>query len=549
MSKGYDLTTDKAPFGLEAWADYLQDKALPVRVSILARLNRLVNNDNTTLQQLSHLVRQDPVLCLQVTRIAQALHREKGSTVAGIEHAVSSLGLDAFKSLSRQLQTLRVKPASMQQKMYFRAIADSQHASLQAAELCRQRGLPFVEEVRLAALLYGFVHWLLWLHAPLHKHEYQKRVLLDKVDVALAEQDILGCTAQALGAELARRWGLPDLTCQALDHATSPSQDDLQRLHRRALKDPELGQLEQREINQLTQQRFFPVKLGNWLALTTTRSWYSRKAIRLFDILADYLSMERDRLLPQLHSRCAEASRQYHVPGTLSPAAELLNIPSQCHLTGLIEQHELVQLATAFPPPAKPEPKHVAPPPETASSAATAAPTEINEHQHPELYLQVLQRLQTDPELQARPAPVLQTLLQGLHQGLGLARVGLLLINTGNTQLRSGLSQGLDRTSPLNNLTLNLEVPSLFKRLSEKPAGIWLNPDKRTSLASMLPQDFSAAVGDHDYLLMSIFKAGHPLAIIYADDQPMRHQLSEFQYDQFRQLCAAATHALKRQPG
>lgn len=549
MSKARELTTEASPFGLEAWADHLQDKILPVRASVLARLRRLVHNDNTTLHQLSQLVRQDPVLCLHVTRLAQARHREKGSTVAGIEHAVGSLGLEAFIRLCRQLQVLKVKPASMQQKMYFRAIADSQHASLQAAELCRQRGLPFVEEVRLAALLYGCVHWLLWLYAPLHKHEYQQRVLLNRVDVALAEQDILGCTAQALGAELARRWGLPELTCQALDHATSPSQEDLNRLHRRALKDPRLDQQALREINQLTQQRFFPVKLGNWLALTTTHSWYSKKAYRLFDILADYLSTDCDRLLAQLHSYCAEASRQFHVPGTLSPAAELLNIPAHTRPTGLIGHTELEQLAIHFPHPTRPEPAPAVALADTDDTTERPLSAPVNAYQHPQLYQQILQRLQTDPDLRTRSAPTLQSLLQGLHQGLGLARVSLLLINTSKTQLRNGLSLGLDKTAPLNNLELNLEVPSLFKRLSEKPAGIWVDTDKRASLAAMLPQNFSAATGDHDYLLMSIFKAGQPLAIIYADDQPGRHELSEFQYEQFRQLCAAATHALKHPPG
>lgn len=538
--------SDETPplYGLDAWADYLEQRPLPVRVSVLVRLKRLVNSDNATLHQITDLVRQDPALCFHVTRLAQSRHRQKNSTVTSIEHAVGSLGMDALAALCQSLQTLKVNPASMQQKMYFRAIADSQHASVQAAELCRMRGLPFVEEVRLAALLYGAVHWMLWLHAPLHKHQYQKRVLQDGVDVALAEQDLLGCTAQALGAELAKRWDLPELTQQALDHDTSPSQSDLRLLHRRALKDPRMGKLELREANQLAQQRFFPVKLGNWLALTTTRGWYSKKAAHLMDILADYLSTQPDVLLGQLHGYCAEASRQFHVPGTLSPASEMLLIPSGNQYLGMLSDQEIKRLIPEAPRPVKPKP---APPPLKVAEDKPARP--VTECLHPHIYKQVFERLQKGYELYTTPAHILQALLQGLHQGLGLSRVSLMLVNPKTLMLHTRRSLGIDDKHPLASLELSLDVPSLFKRLSEKPAGIWIDTPKRHSLAPMLPEAFSAAVAEHDYLLMSVFRNDQPLAILYADDIPGHTALTDFQYEQFRQLCAAATLALKRLPG
>ncbi len=527
-------------FGLEAWANFLEHKPLPVRVSVQARLRRLLKNDNTTLHQLTQLARMDPVLSLHLTRLAQQKHRAKGSEVTGIEHAVASLGLDPLEALCNTLETLKVNPHSVQQKMYFRAISDSQHASLQAAELCRQRGLPFVEEVRLAALLYGFAHWMLWLHAPLHKHLYQKRVLEDGIDVALAEQDLFGCTVQALGAELAQRWDLPNLTYQALDHGTSPSHQDLTLLHRRAVKDPRLGQLETREINQLTQQRFFPVKLGNWLALTTTRSWYSKKAARLFDVLADYLNTDSNKLLGQLHANCAEASRQFHVPGTLCPATEMLFIPSAHQAQGLLSEKEIERLARVAPKPIKPKP------PQPEQDPVKEAPP-VTEHLHPHIYEQVLERFQSGFEGYTKPAQILQALVQGLYQGLGLARLNIMVIKGSHTESLRNL--GFPAEHPMCSLDINLEVPSLFKRLSEKPAGIWLNVQKRSTLTPMLPESFNQALGDHDCLLMSVFRGEKPLAILYADDLPNHTELSEYQYEQFRQLCAAATLALKRLPG
>ncbi|GAA0694204.1 hypothetical protein GCM10009104_22000 [Marinobacterium maritimum] len=533
-------------YGLEAWADYLEPKALPVRASILVRFRRLLANERSTLQQLTRLVSSDPVLSLHVTRMAQQLHQGKHTSVTSLQHAVSCIGLERFKQLAEQLTSLKVNPASMQQKMYFRAIADSLHASFQSAELCRQRGLPFVEEVRLASLLYGFIHWLAWLYAPLHKQHYQERVLLQGVDVALAEQDIFGCTLQALGAELAQRWDLPELTREALNHATSPNRNDLNLLHRRAVQDPSLGQLERRNVNQLTQQRFFPVKLGNWLALTTTRGWHSDKALHLFDILADYLRQTPDRLVALLHQHCAEAARCYHVAGTLSPAAELIMLPSTSPepLTGLIAGKELKRLSeNNYPPLQAPE----TPAPTVADTLQAQPEIEpVLQYQDSSRYEQSLARL-TDPQYEfSKPTQVLQVLLQGLHQGLGLQRLALLLVNRPQQQVQSAHSLGLPAGHPLKKIKLSLEVPSLFRRLSEKPAGIWLDGHNRNKLGAMLPETFTTGLEGGDYLLMSVFQRDNPIALIYADDLPDRSRLSQFQFDQFRQLCAAATQALRR---
>ena len=95
----------------------------------------------------------------------------------------------------------------------------------------------------------------------------------------------------------------------------------------------------------------------------------------------------------------------------------------------------------------------------------------------------------------------------------------------------------------MTGLDLCLEVPSLFKRLNEKPAGIWLHRHNREKLAPLLPEAFATRVDGSDYMLMSVFQRERPLAVVYADDLDAR--LSQFQFDRFRQLCAAATRALR----
>ena len=70
-----DIITDlenedeKILYGLDAWTAYLSTKPLPARASTLKRLHQLINNKTSTVQQLSVVVKKDPVLTLYVNSV------------------------------------------------------------------------------------------------------------------------------------------------------------------------------------------------------------------------------------------------------------------------------------------------------------------------------------------------------------------------------------------------------------------------------------------------------------------------------------------------
>ena len=532
-------------FGTDAWIEHLKDKPIPVRASSVQRLRIMLSKDSTMLHHLSALVRSDPVLCLHVVRAAEKLHADKPSYVTSIDHAVQSLGIDPLTALARSLTPIKLNPASVQQKQYLRTVANSHHAAFQAKTWMKMKRLPFVEEVYLASLFYSIGLWMLWLHAPLHMHKVQIKIREEGVDPTLAEHDVLGCTMQKISMGLSREWGLSELTLLAQDPETSPPKAILAKLHQRALGDPRLSQQEIRELNHLTQERFFPVKIANWLALSVSRGWQSSRNIQTTDIISDYLGLEPHPTLALLHKLCADASRDYHAPGTLAPAAEMLMLPSTLMGNYKLGPKELALLEASFPKPERPKPK-----PKKAKPAPTADTVSVE--QLPDtfatqaIYSQVAERFLKGYHLYTKPAHILQGLVQGIAQGLGLPRVVLNLVNTKTHSMKAAQVIGLEPDAPMATYQIDLQIPSLFKKLCDKPGCVWITDENRAKYRKMLPEDYQTLLPDHDCLLMSIFRGSQPIAIIYADGGEHGLPLSAFHQDRFKYLCSAATLALKR---
>ncbi|WP_409523409.1 HDOD domain-containing protein [Nitrincola sp. MINF-07-Sa-05] len=543
--------------GTDAWVRFLADKPLPARSSSVLRLQKILgeSENEVSVQQLARLVAQDPVICLHVARQAQAMHKEaaQNTRVTGIDHAVQTLGLDQLNPLLDSLQTLRLNPRNPIQKMYFRSIANSMHASVQVSDWLSNRKAPFNEEARLAAMLYGFTHWLLWLHAPLHQRLLFQKTDREEIDSALAEQDVYGCTLQSIGRRIAILWGLPELVVKALDHGTSPTAQMLQKLHQRAMKDPQLDTEKHREISHFVQQPLFPVKLCNWLSLTVTLGWNSSKAARLIDIVSDLLRLEADDTRARLHGNCAEAARQYHVPGTLSPAAELLMCETLIGNTDLLDIRQWQNFLEQYPTPQMPESILSDSPtpsavivsgPSTTPGSTTGIPTGKDTLNNPQLVERLIQRFR-EPEPGRKPGSILRDLMHGLNQGIGLKRIALLRTHIGQQQLRTVQVIGFEAEHPILRFEYDLSVPSLFKRLCKEPACISINQRTRNRSLTTLPDSFRALLAGDDCLLISIFMAGKPIAIVYADQGERAAAMSDFYYDHFRKLCAAATVALK----
>lgn len=565
----------ESPYGVASWVEYLKDRPLPVRNSVLRRLQRQLRNDKVTLQELNRTIKSDPVLCLHMVRKASALHNKVNSKVTSIDHAINSLGLDNIEAVQKETKSLKLNPSSVAQKMYFRYVAVSHHAATQAQSWITRRKAPFGEETYLATLFYGVGHWLLWQHAAFHMSEIQIKLREEHTDVVLAETDILGCTVQEISHGLIEHWGISELAMTSLEHETSPDKKTLSQLHQRALGDPRLTDEDLRDINHLVQEKFFPVKLANWIALTANLGWNQTKTMKIIDIINDYLKSEIAETITNLHINCAKSSQAYHVAGTMAPAAEMILLPSDRAINYKLSPKEAQLLSTKMPSVNKPNPA-VEPTVEAATEAKApkdtkstktieqksrtkplkgnplaAANDQKTSKKQPdfldkETYDLIAERLLKGHEQYTQPKHILQGLIQGVNRGLGFDRVSMFLVNNKTHQLKTAFSVGFTEEHPIIKFQYDLKIPSLFKKLQEKPGCIWVKPDNKAQLLPMLPEAYHSWGNPNGFLLMSIFFGNTPIAIIHADYGESGPEITDFHHERFRYLSSAATLGLKK---
>ncbi|WP_415885619.1 HDOD domain-containing protein [Neptuniibacter sp. QD37_6] len=537
----------ESPYGVDNWVEYLKERSLPVRNSVLRRLQKQLRDPNITLQTLNRIIKSDPVLCLHMVRKASELHNKVDSKVTSIDHAINSLGLDNIEAVLKGTKSLKLNPSSVAQKMYFRYISVSHHAATQASNWLEVRRAPFVEETHLAALFYGVGHWMLWQHAALHMSEIQVKLREERTDVVLAETDVLGCTIQEISHGLIEHWCISELACISLEHETSPNKKTLAQLHQRALGDPRLSDGDLREINHLVQEKFFPVKLANWIALTANLGWEQTKTMKIIDIINDYLKGEIADTINMLHKNCARASSMYHVAGTLAPAAEMIMLPSDKQVNYRLSDKESQILAASQPKVTKPIIEIPEPTPEPEELAETdinlpAKSDFLDKH----IYDQIAERLLKGYDLYTQPKHILQGLIQGTNRGLGFDRVCMFLVNPKKNSMKTAFAVGFEDTHPMSTFQYNLEIPSLFKKLREKPGCIWVKPENIDKMNPMLPEVYRSWGNPNGFLLMSLFFGKKPIAIIHADYGSHGPEISDFHHERFRYLCSAATLSLKK---
>ncbi|WP_207062535.1 HDOD domain-containing protein [Motiliproteus sp. SC1-56] len=529
-----------APYGLPQWVEYLSDRPLPVLAPTLQALRERLKDPELSLNQLVPLVQRDPVLNLHLVRQANALNRNKETGVNTADLTLSTLGLDHLKTLCETLPVMQFNAASVPHKQYAHALGNSYHAWVQAGALCRFTSPSVIADTRTAALFYGVGHWALWRYAPLQMSAIKARIYEAQEDMVLAEDDILGCTIQQISEALVRAWGVSELAVEALRHATSPDADMLALLHRHAEAGDEMDEPELRAIKQLLNAPFYPVKLANWLALTVPYGWQEPKALRLQAIIADFLHAPLDTVISDLHSRCAQASREHRIDGVMTPAAQLLLLPSELVLNyrlspsgGRPRVRGMERLSTLR---AEQAARH--PAPAASQEPPLTAPAD------PQLFRRITDALAAAERADASAESVYQDLLSGLHQGLGLSRVSLMEVTAG-LELRPLCQAGMLPDAPLARFTFNLEIPSLFKQLSRKPSLIWVGSHNQAQLWPQLPERFKRICHPRSFVLISLFRKGKPQAYLYGDAGP-EASLSGKQVLDFKEICSAANRALNQ---
>ncbi len=582
----------------QEWSAFFAALTLPSPSSIGDRIQKLLRTSDTSYAHLAQEIQLDPVIAFKVMRAANVSANNTAEGSKTLDHAISMIGLDHLKTLTQPNPpaTRILLPG------YFTALSTSVLAAALARKIAERRKPAQVEDIKWAALFYGAPLWYLAQFAGDQMQQLHADITQDFAPAKAASERIFGCTLDEILRTLVRALDMPQLVRECWNGEHQPGPRDWIRLAHHV--HTPLAQLqEQRDLSLKLNQPAFCVILANRLASYAMEDWYSRGTLRMQKAMAAYLGASLVDVIRMTHECAAEASSSHPFPLILLPAMRLFlppalrqkreataeALPAQTQTPAPMastKTSEIPAPAVASPKPAEvvttppaataaietpkaaaadpvatePAPKPPAravapnqtprPDPITPASRPTIikpVPVELPEaalRGNPDLFQELTGIMLNHPEEFADMHELMNAAVQGIAYGLGLKRVLALLVNTRQTRLKTYYHAGIRKKPELAGLEIDLGKVSIFNKLIEKAASIWVKPDSSKQIWNMIPASLKITAGAKEFFLMSIYVNNKPIAVFYADHWGGKGGMTEGDYRQFKHLCTATAQCL-----
>ncbi len=214
------------PMTLEAFTQDIDHLvSLP---SVGVRVNEVVNDPNSTADDIAKLIIQDPALAARILRIANSPAYGLSTQITTITRAVSIVGTQFIRDLVLATSTISAFKDCPNELVSLDNFWDhSLYCGIAARLLAEQRGMKHAETEFLAGLLHDIGQLVIFHKAPVEA----RRALLLSIegpdDLALhkAEQEVFGFDHAQVGAALLRHWHFPDLLVACVEHHHAPQEE------------------------------------------------------------------------------------------------------------------------------------------------------------------------------------------------------------------------------------------------------------------------------------------------------------------------------------
>lgn len=190
---------------------------------VFIRINQMLENPNSTMNDIAQAVSQDPAFTVRLLRVANSPFYGFSSSIDTVSKAVSVIGTSQVRNLAlstaiaSSFSGLPNKLVSMDN--FWR---HSLYCGLAARKLAKLAGKCDAEAVFTAGLLHDIGELVIFNRMPERAKETLLTVLdsADELPLYQVEQQILGFDHAQVGGELARQWKLPPMLedCIALHH-------------------------------------------------------------------------------------------------------------------------------------------------------------------------------------------------------------------------------------------------------------------------------------------------------------------------------------------
>jgi len=191
---------------------------LPPMPHVASRAISMVENPETTAQELTDVLSSDTALAARVLKIANSAMFSRQREITTLNQAIMIIGFKALKGIivAATLRQINKGFGQLEKLIWENSMCTAMCASVLSKKLRRR----YVEEIFLLGLLHSLGQIVL-LAQKETAGDYKKVMEMvrdQNVDFATAEQDVFGFAHPLIGALVAKKWNFSPETCQIILH-------------------------------------------------------------------------------------------------------------------------------------------------------------------------------------------------------------------------------------------------------------------------------------------------------------------------------------------
>ncbi|MCH1931565.1 HDOD domain-containing protein [Shewanella sp. A25] len=471
--------------GVEYWTNRISDLEMPALCSTVQALEKLAKDDVSSLSLLGRSVMHDNALTSRILRVANSAIYHKGtSQISTVSRAAIVLGFDAVRNicitaqlLSSLLESKNLAPAVYERLI--RLMAKGFQAAMLARMMLSQYDEEVQEEAFIASLLYRIGESAFWSIGGEFTETLDE--LLKECKTSAEERSMirenLGASFPQLTQSIARHWNLGELLIQAVNYP------DDQR--------PEIRSI------------FLADKLCDLLSQKVIDKEELEKRITQ---AAHFTGLDVDEFTLRMQ-RCAQAT---HKLADAYGAKVLLDyLPDPRRINQIAEEALVVEPPLYIP--------------------------------NLSVQLAKLRELTAFVINKAEFNRIMQIVLEGILEGVGVDRCGVLLLSPSRKQLQPRIMLGRDADEMKHGFIIDLsDKKGLFRLAMEHKESLWIdNPNalKWQQQCQELPAQHLAKLG---FLVAPLLVDGKVIGFYYADRGPSQRVFMEEDFQAFNHFVQLA---------
>jgi len=462
--------------GLSAWLERLDGEDGVVLTSILSELNELTSSDETSANQLAKVILKDPSLTTQVLKIANTVHfNPTGSPVTTVSRSILTIGFNSIKSLCISIKVLEIILKGQSSTRLFQIMADALHAAVQARNLCIKMSGEGKEEVFVATLLLHLAETLVLSSGESEVEELNALTPDDAKDI---EKDRIA--EKVIGVSF-------------------------KRLALALVKNWRLGSVLQESIQPASKvsRKAEAVLIGDEISKVSKKGWNSAEMKSLLKKISTFTGLGSEAVEEMVREGANEA-------------AEVASNYGNDVLVAMIPASKII------------------------TSASGEDEKELNTHEpDPQLQLQILQDLTAMMIDGIDINSLFQTVLEGLHRGVGLERVCLAIFDKGRETISAKyvLGDGTEDWSKKFKFNFEKSRSGFLFQLFSKGAPAWVGNSQFKALNMALTPDYIAVTGVKSFLISPVKANKKPVGFLYADLGESKREITDAYFNGFRHFC------------